>query len=201
MPEPTEITPAMIDQLVIKNRRNNIAACVSMLATFYVSCSFDQETRLAMAELVDEYYAATKPYLRWATSSSIEGHRQNLRKMPLSLCRERVERMTASHTFAMNLTGAEDTDDANPFMLIAFMPLKLPPSVHGLFERRVPIQLPGTTASRLVFPVDQKRLRTSAAAARVRRFRVGDEHRRRRGGCSAKLHVSLCCALPWTGNR
>jgi hypothetical protein len=138
MPEPTEITPAMIDQLVIKNRRNNIAACVSMLATFYVSCSFDQETRLAMAELVDEYYAAAKPYLRWATSSSIEGHRQNLRKMPLSLCRERVERMTASHTFAMNLTGSEDTDDANPFMLIALMPLKTPPPFMGFLSVAFP---------------------------------------------------------------
>ena len=127
MPEPIEITPSMIDQLVIKNRRNNIAACVSMLATFYVSCSFDQKTRLAMAELVDEYYALTKPYLHWATSSSIEGHQQNLRKKPLSLCRERVEHMPLNHTFAMNLTGAEDMDDASPFMLIALMPLKSPP--------------------------------------------------------------------------
>jgi hypothetical protein len=90
MPEPTEITPAMIDQLVIKDRRNNIAACVSMLATFYVSCGFDLKTRIAMAELVDEYYAAAKPYLCWATSSSIEGHRQNLHKKPLASCRDWV---------------------------------------------------------------------------------------------------------------
>jgi hypothetical protein len=122
MPEPTEITtPAMIDQLVIKNRRNNIAACVSMLATFYVSCSFDQEARLAMAELVDEYYAATKLYLRWATSESFEEPRRDLRRKPLASCRDWVGRMPLNHSFDINLTGAEDTDDASPFMLICLM--------------------------------------------------------------------------------
>ncbi|SFK42345.1 hypothetical protein SAMN04488082_12368, partial [Desulfomicrobium apsheronum] len=121
MTEPTEITPTMIDQLVIKDRRNHIAACVSMLATFYVPCGFDQETRLAMAELVDEYHAATKPYLRWALSNSLEGRLVNLRKKSLSSCRNRVEQLSLSQSFDMNLTGAEDTDDASPFMLICLM--------------------------------------------------------------------------------
>jgi hypothetical protein len=202
MPEPTEITPAMIDQLVIKDRRNNIAACVSMLATFYVSCGFDQETRLAMAELVDEYYAATKTHLRWALSNSLEGRLVSLRKKSLSSCRNRVERLSLSQSFDMNLTGAEDTDDASPFMLICLMDADFsPPTVHGFSERRVPVRFPGATAARMVFPVDQKRLRTSTAVARIRRLWVGDEHRRSRGGWGAKINVSLCCALPWTGNR
>ena len=121
MPEPIEITPSMIDQLVIKDRRNNIAACVSMLATFFLPRGSDPETRLAIAELVDEYYALTKPYLRWALSNSLEGRLVNLRNKSLKPCREWVERMSPRHIFAMNLTGAEDTDDASSFMFICLM--------------------------------------------------------------------------------
>jgi hypothetical protein len=121
MPEPPEITPAMIDQLVIKNRRNNIAACVSMLVTFFLPRGSDPQTRLAMAELVDEYYATTKTHLRWAASESFPNTWQDLRKKSLSSCRDWVEQLSPRESFDMNLTGAEDTDDASPFMFICLM--------------------------------------------------------------------------------
>ncbi|MCB2263803.1 MAG: DUF3396 domain-containing protein [Candidatus Thiosymbion ectosymbiont of Robbea hypermnestra] len=130
------LDPAMIDRLMVTYGQRRLAV-VAMLGTFYVPHGHDPAARRAMAELIDAYYAATAPHLRWAFSE--DDGLQDLRKRPLPPCRDRIARLSADETFELSLSGAEDFEDASPFSLSCLMSYQQPPPDMGYLSLSFPL--------------------------------------------------------------
>lgn len=130
------ITPKDLDKIKIYNKEGKLAACLAMGITLYFDQSHLEQVRNQVAICIEQYFALTRPHLRWYWIE--EGKRRDIQINPPPPLTEVVGQLDEYDPFLCKLNGADDIKEASPFDLVALLHFKTKFKQIGFLTATVP---------------------------------------------------------------